>query len=149
MTGGRRLLVPLGALVGVLCALTVALLVPGTRTVLRDSFTELPTQYTELYLQTDPSLVASQGGETVSAHATIVRHGTGGPVTEHVLSALAVDGAAPTRTVDVVVPIERPTTVDVSLPMPAHATTATLNVVLVGSQDSLRYRISSTPGKTP
>jgi hypothetical protein len=140
--------------VGVLAVVTAALAVwsPAMQKFLRDSFTELPTSYTELSFVGDPTVAAGPGSPTVSAKVTITRHGTGNAVDERVLATLSATGQ-PDRahTTVVLVSIESPTTVDISQPLPAGTGPVTLTVSLAGTVESVHYKLSPIPtaGKTP
>ena len=119
MTPARRTLIFAGVLAAVaVVAGGLTAWVPAARQVVLGSFTRLPETYTELYFAADPVLRAG----AVSARVTVVRHGT---VTGEVRlqAGLAVTGgsadAGTGQVVAVPAPAEQPSTVELTLPVPA------------------------------
>lgn len=113
--------------------------VPAARQVVLGSFTRLPETYTELYFAADPVLRAG----AVSARVTVVRHGT---VTGEVRlqAGLAVTGAATGQVVTVPAPAEQPSTVEVTLPVPAGPGPLVLSVSAPDGS-GIHFRLTPRP----
>jgi len=149
--GRRRALSAIGG-----AALVVALLawlgtLGSVQTILRQSFTKLPTPYTEMYFSGTPTV----SGITLSVPVTVVNHATSQDSFTLEVWTTDAAGKADTTTPIKVTPKhgEATVVVKVAVQMPADAQVLWIN--LAGQPQTLHYRIageaipSSTATPTP
>ncbi|WP_406632931.1 hypothetical protein [Amycolatopsis sp. WGS_07] len=127
------------AVAAVLALGVVTVLVwPAARTVFRQSFTEEPETYTELYFVGTP---AFRNG-SVAAEVALVRHGPG-PAEYTVIAALETSSAARLAGVPRQVTLQpgQFTTLDFHLPVPPGQTVDAIAVNVAGGIENLRFRL--------
>ncbi|MFI9270104.1 hypothetical protein ACIGXM_05240 [Kitasatospora sp. NPDC052896] len=135
------------AAVAVLVAATVGPVLwaqPAVRLALRQSFTRIPADYTELYFTQSPT---TSGGDAV-VPISLVQHGTPGQSLQLRVSLTRPDGTVTASSTVTLVP--KPdaavgTTVRLPLPEPD----AVVQVALLGTAQTLRYRFPQPKAPTP
>jgi hypothetical protein len=134
----RRMLI--GAVVAAVLVGVLAFIgtLPSVRTILSQSFTRLPTPYTEMYFSATPTV----NGILLSVPVTIVSHATGEK--SFVLRVWMTNAAGQTEaaTSITVTPKygEATTVVKVAIEMPADGQVLWIN--LAGQQQTLHYRVA-------
>ena len=114
--------------------------VPSLQAVLQQSFTRLPSAYTELYFGSTPTI----DGVTVSVPVTVVDHNTGAKSYQVRVDQESDQGTVlATDTVTLVPHNGRPVTVVARFAFRAGATQ--VRVTLPGHPQSLHYRIAGSP----
>jgi hypothetical protein len=135
------------AVLGVLALAALTIVVwPGARSVVRQSFTQQPDTFTELYFADAPSVNAG----TVTAHVTLVRHGDGDAdqAVEASLATASANGLMASRQRATLRP-DQPETLTFILTIPARTTVTAVDVDVVNSPDNLHFRLPTSPGRTP
>jgi len=125
---------------------------PAVRLVLRQSFTRLPTPYTELYFTANPAA----DGTTAVVPLTVVEHGPDAATLRlRVWLATSADPNGAGTTVTLRSAPGHPAETVVRLPLPSSGG-AVVEVALLGTSQGLHYRlvgaapsISTSKGTTP
>jgi hypothetical protein len=140
----------IGVTVGIVAVLlgTLAITSSAMRSLLRDSFTRLPERYTELFFDKTPSVVSTGSGPVVHTTVTLIMHGSANSADYTVRGTLTTSPATspPAETTTVSARVGKPTPVTFDLPLPSGATSAEMDVVLVGGTEHIHYRIPN-PGQ--
>jgi hypothetical protein len=112
--------------------------------IMRQSFTRMPTTYTELYFTRTPT---TRRGE-VAVPVSLVRHGSGEVPYRLRVSLVAADGRVTTTTIVTVAakPGAQAGTV-VRLPVRRHA--VIVNVALLGHTQAVHYRLDNSRTPVP
>lgn len=131
--------------VAVAVAVAVACFAPGVRSVLRESFTQIPASYTELYFTSPPTL----DGNTATVPVSVVPHGDAG-LTHRVRVLVEAPGgrvtASTTRTVTAPAADVRTASV---VRLPVSDGGSVVRVELVGHDQTLHFRLGAPGSPTP
>lgn len=141
---GRRRLVRFAPALVLVLALLVAAVSPGARTMLRESFTRLPADYTELYFTAEPSLTGSGAKARIAVPVGVLHHGAS--TASYVVRAQvsSSDGQkGPVAEKDLTARPETPGATVLTVEVPDAATTYVVNVTLPGHPQTLQYRLKS------
>ncbi|MET9108829.1 hypothetical protein ABZX29_19905, partial [Streptomyces zhihengii] len=135
----------IAALLAVAVAVAVACFAPGVRSVLRESFTEIPASYTELYFTSPPALDKN----TAVVPVSVVSHGDAG-LTHRVRVLVEAPGgrvtASTTRTVTAPATDVRTASV---VRLPVSDGGSVVRVELVGHDQTLHFRLGAPGSPTP
>jgi hypothetical protein len=126
----------------VLIALSAATLSPYVRTQLRESFTRLPSEYTELYFSTDPALTGTGASSSVRVPVSLVHHGAAAKsfIVRATITANTGGAAATGETILSGVPGEVASAVLV-VRVPRRAAAYVVGVTLPGYAQALHFRL--------
>jgi hypothetical protein len=139
---GRRVRLRVVAVTGVVAAglalLAFVVTLAPVRTVLRQSFTRIPSPYTEMYFSGAPTV----SGIDLIAPVTVINHATRSDSFELRIWVVDAAGATDASTSMTVTPKhgEAKTVVEVSVQLPANG--QVLWVALVGQTQTLHYRFA-------
>ncbi|TXS42887.1 hypothetical protein [Streptomyces sp. t39] len=135
----------IAVLLAVAVAAAVACFTPGARSVLRDSFTQLPAAYTELYFTSPPALDRS----TAVVPVSLVAHGDDG-LTHRVRVSVEAPGGPVTAstTTTVTAPADGVRTA-VVVRLPVADDGSVVRVELVGDDQTLHFRLGARGSPTP
>ena len=136
----RRALLPVGAVALLLVLALGAWSVPSVRTVLRQSFTRIPTPYTELYFTSPPVI----DGNAVTVPVTVTDHGTGTAVYQ-VRVELETDRGKVLRSATAPLKPRDGVAVPIVLHLSSAGGMTVVKVTLPGHAESLHYRIAAFP----
>ncbi|WP_436525449.1 hypothetical protein [Actinoplanes sp. HUAS TT8] len=117
---------------------------PGVRTMLRESFTRMPTEYTELYFTAEPSLTGTGAKARIAVPIGLLHHGAS--TSSYVVRAQVStpDGqAGPAAEKDLTARPETPDTVMLTVTAPGSATSYDVKVTLPGHEQTLQFRLKS------
>ncbi|BCY15478.1 hypothetical protein [Actinoplanes sp. L3-i22] len=128
----------------VVLALIAALVSPGVRTVLRESFTRMPAEYTELYFSATPSLSGTGAKARIAVPVGLLHHGAAGATFVVRAQVSIADGkAGPAAEASVTAAPESPEATVLTVTVPAAATAYDVNVTLPGHAQTLHYQLKS------
>lgn len=139
-----RRLVRFAPVLVVVLALIAAAVSPGLRTTLRESFTRMPSEYTELYFTAEPSLSGTGTAARITVPVGLLHHGakTGTYVVRAQVS-IADGKTGPAAEKDLTAVPETPDTAVLTVSVPGKATSYDLTVTLPGHSQTLQYRLES------
>jgi hypothetical protein len=121
-------------------ALIVVATVPAARRQLRESFTRLPTEYTELYFTAEPSV----SGARITVPVGLLHHGANsGSYVVRAQVSTADGQAGPAAEKDLTAQPEIAGTVVLTVASPGESTAYVVNVTLPGHTQTLQYRLTS------
>ncbi|MBR7825380.1 hypothetical protein KDK95_03600 [Actinospica sp. MGRD01-02] len=143
---GRRRAVSIGAVAGVVVLVLVWVSsLSSVQTILRQSFSRLPTAYTEMYLSGTPTV----SGITLSVPVTVVNHAT--TQDSFTLKVWTVNGVGKTDTTTSikVTPKHGEATVVVKVAVQISSDAQVLWINLVGQPQTLHYRIAGEAIPSP
>lgn len=140
----RRPRLVLAVLLVLVVAVVGALATPAARRELRESFTQMPAAYTELYFMSVPAVRHGQ----VVTQVAVIRHGDGtGPYRLHAwLESPAGRTTASTTTTLGDQPDGRMSTI---VRLPLRPGSQLVRVVLLGHSESLHFRLAPSSFETP
>ncbi|MDQ1050198.1 hypothetical protein [Streptomyces sp. V4I2] len=146
----RRIRTPIGGrtaaalLILVVIVAVVAVLTPAVRRELRQSFTQMPTRYTELYFTRLPTVEHDVAVVPVS----LVDHGSGSRTYRIQVRLATSDGRFTASTVTNLAPRPGvPTPVVARLPLSSDS--AVVHVALLDHRQTLHFRLSARGSPTP
>jgi hypothetical protein len=128
----------------VVLALIAAMVSPGIRTVLRESFTRMPAEYTELYFSGEPRLSGTGAKARIAVPVGLLHHGAAGATFVIRAQVSTPDGATgPATETSLATEPERPGSAVLTVTVPATATAYDVNVTLPGHPQTLHYQLKS------
>jgi hypothetical protein len=139
----RRKRLAAGALAVI--ALLAAGFSPAARTGLRESFTRMPSEYTELYFgSTEPTLTGAGAAASVLVPVSLLHHGAA-PQSFTVRAAItAVGGGAAATGATVLAGVPgRVASAVLTLRVPGRATAYVVDVTLPGHPQALHFRLDT------
>ncbi|GAA1943474.1 hypothetical protein [Kitasatospora viridis] len=142
--GRRRVGAGLAALLAAAVALPLLWAQPAVRLAVRQTFTEIPADYDELYFTQLPT---TAGGQVV-VPLTVVQHGTPGPGLRLQVSLTAPSGTVLGTTTVTLAP-EPDTPVGTTVRLPLTEPDAEVRVALLGHDQTLHYRLQATASPDP
>ena len=144
MTNGPRRLKWFASAALALIALVAVAFSPAARAQLRESFTRLPSEYTELYFSSDPALTGTGASASVRVPVTLVHHGaaTQSFTVRVTITAMSRGAATTGETLLPGIPGAAASAV-LTIRVPDPAAAYVVDVTLPGHSQALHFRLDT------